>query len=139
MSGLVDSVSAVIAVRRPEDGSEVSAPFTQATIDALSSALPWRTFRWYRGQRHYSGTFWSSTEHGHVVYESRLELARLLFADFDPSVSRIIAQPFLMRASVNSVLRRHVPDYLLLMDTGPLAGPRQGRDKWTLTCGDTRW
>jgi hypothetical protein len=31
--------------------------------------------------------------HGHVVYESRLELARLIFADFDRSVHRIVAQP----------------------------------------------
>ncbi|WP_329374740.1 helix-turn-helix domain-containing protein [Streptomyces sp. NBC_01483] len=22
---------------------------------------PWRTFRWYKGQKHYSGTYWSST------------------------------------------------------------------------------
>ena len=33
---------------------------------------------------------------GHVIYESRLELARLLYADFDPSVNRIVAQPFLL-------------------------------------------
>ena len=29
----------------------------------------------------------------HVVYESRLELARLIFADFDRAVHRILAQP----------------------------------------------
>ncbi|MFI9206268.1 hypothetical protein [Streptomyces sp. NPDC053048] len=27
----------------------------------LSAAIPWRTFRWYKGQRHYSGTYWSAT------------------------------------------------------------------------------
>ena len=53
-----------------------------------------------QGQRHYSGTYWSATMGDHVIYESRLELARLLFADFDPSVRRIVAQPFLLKAEV---------------------------------------
>ena len=42
------------------------------------------------------GSYWSATEGRHVIYESRLELARLLFADFDRSVHRICAQPFLL-------------------------------------------
>jgi len=82
--------------------------------------LPWRSFRWYRGQKHYSGTYWSSTVGGHVIYESRLELARLLFADFDAEVRHIVAQPFLLRARVNGKMRRHVPDYLLIEDSGPV-------------------
>ena len=41
------------------------------------------------------GSDWSATEGSRVIYESRLELARLLFADFDRSVHRICAQPFL--------------------------------------------
>ena len=36
----------------------------------------------------------------HVIYESRLELSRLLFADFDPSVRAIVAQPFLLQTVV---------------------------------------
>jgi hypothetical protein len=66
--------------------SEVSLPWGLATTEVLASAAPWRTFRWHKGQRHYSGTYWSATERDHVIYESRLELARLLFADFDTSV-----------------------------------------------------
>jgi hypothetical protein len=42
------------------------------------------------------GSYWSATKGRHVIYESRLELARLLFADFDRSVHRIRAQPFLL-------------------------------------------
>jgi hypothetical protein len=92
-------------------------------------AAPWRTFRWHRGQRHYSGTFWSCTERGHVIYESRLELARLLYADFSRSVRRILAQPFRMRAEVDGILRRHVPDYLLLTEAGQsLSMSSQGID-----------
>ena len=40
------------------------------------------------------GSYWSATEGRHVIYESRLELAKLLFADFDRSVHRICAQPW---------------------------------------------
>lgn len=78
-----------------------------------------RTIRWHDGQRHFSGTYWSATERGHVIYESRLELARLLFADFDGSVNRILAQPFLLKAGLKAGVRRHVPDFLLLSDAGP--------------------
>lgn len=35
-----------------------------------------------------------------VIYESRLELACLLFGDFDASVRHIVAQPFLLKAEV---------------------------------------
>ncbi|MEV7787614.1 TnsA-like heteromeric transposase endonuclease subunit [Streptomyces sp. NPDC088106] len=86
----------------------------------LYAAEPWRTFRWYMGQQHYSGSYWSSTQSDHVIYESRLELARLLYADFDRDVTAIMAQPFLLRADVDGVLRRHVPDYLLATTAGPL-------------------
>jgi hypothetical protein len=50
----------------------------------------------------------------HVVYESRLELARLVLADFDPTVEVIVAQPFLLESQVEGKVRRHVPDFLLL-------------------------
>ena len=56
--------------------------------------------RWFKGQNHYSGTYWCATDQGHVIYESRLELARLLFADFDRRVKHIVAQPFLLRTKV---------------------------------------
>lgn len=49
-----------------------------------------------------------------MIYESRLELARLLLADYDRDVVAIAAQPFLVRAQVNGKGRRHVPDFLLL-------------------------
>ena len=56
----------------------------------------------------------------HVIYESRLELARLLVADFDQSVNHIVAQPFMLRAPFCGKVRRHIPDYLLLTDDGPV-------------------
>lgn len=51
----------------------------------------------------------------HVVYESRLELARLMLADFDPRVASIAAQPFHMTGpAAGQAQRRHVPDFLLV-------------------------
>lgn len=112
--------TASVSYRRADDLSEVAREWTAAGIDELAGAAPWRTFRWYRGQKHYSGTYWSSTLGSHIIYESRLELARLLFADFDTGVRRIVAQPFLLRASVDRKPRKHIPDYLLVTDTGPV-------------------
>ena len=100
---------ATVSVRNKDDLSEFSKDWNLTTTDLLSNAAPWRTFRWYRGQKHYSGTYWASTEESHVIYESRLGLARLLYADFDGAVRRIVAQPFLLKAKVDRRVRRHVP------------------------------
>jgi uncharacterized protein (UPF0264 family) len=50
-----------------------------------------------------------------VIFESQLELARLLLADFDPEVVGIRAQPCWMRHRVKGRVRRHVPDFLLTL------------------------
>lgn len=91
------------------DGSTREMLLAELTAAAVLSAVPWRSVRSHRGQRHLPGWYWSATTSGHVVYESRLELARLLLADFDPDVVGIAAQPFLVRDAE----RRHVPDFLL--------------------------
>jgi hypothetical protein len=91
------------------DGSTREMPLAELTATLVLSAVPWRAIRSHRGQQHLPGLYWSSTTGGHVVYESRLELARLLLADFDREVVGIAAQPFLVREAG----RRHVPDFLL--------------------------
>jgi hypothetical protein len=105
---------------RDETGDLVETSLSDVTPEPICRAQPYRTFRWYLGQRHYSGSYWSSTESAHVIYESRLELARLLMADFDRSVTKIIAQPFLLRARIHGKVRRHIPDYWLLTSDGPI-------------------
>nr|WSW58153.1 TnsA-like heteromeric transposase endonuclease subunit [Streptomyces sp. NBC_00998] len=109
-----------VDVRRPDLSVAEGLEWASAPLDLLGQAAPWRTFRWYKDQKHYSGTYWSATVRDHVIYESRLELGRLLFADFSPGVRHIAAQPFLLKAQVEGRLRRHIPDYLLLTDDGPL-------------------
>src|SRR5262245_40184217 len=104
------SVASITVSLRSASGRLVeNREWAGSSIGGLAGAAPWRTFRWYRGQRHYSGTYWSATMRDHVIYESRLELARLLFADFDPSVRRIVAQPFLLKAEVGGAARKHIP------------------------------
>jgi hypothetical protein len=94
---------------RVADGSTREMPLAELTATIVLSAVPWRSIRSHRGQRHLPGWYWSATTGGHLVYESRLELARLLLADFDPDVVGIAAQPLLVRDAD----RRHVPDFLL--------------------------
>ena len=131
----------MVSVRRADQTVE-DYPWDGAGADLLAG-VPWRTFRWYDGQRHYSGAYWSSTQRAHVIYESRLELAVLLLADFDRSVTGIFAQPFLLRAEVDGVARKHIPDYLLLTGPGPVVvdvKPRHrlARPEVALTFGWTR-
>ena len=102
-----------VSVRLP-DGTVSERPLRQVTAGQVVGAVPWRMTRSARGQAHYPGFYWSATAGGHVIYESRLELARLLLADFDPDVMAIAAQPFLLRARVSGRVRRHVPDFLLV-------------------------
>ncbi|WP_433543799.1 TnsA-like heteromeric transposase endonuclease subunit (plasmid) [Streptomyces sp. CA-294286] len=113
-------VDVEVCIRLTEDEVREGLAWESVPLKMLYAAEPWRTFRWYTGQKHYSGTYWSSTQSDHVIYESRLELARLLYADFDPDVTAIVAQPFLLRAEVGGRLRRHIPDYLLATAGGPL-------------------
>jgi hypothetical protein len=103
---------------RDAGGIERISPFNRVRTQDLATARPWRMFRSYRGQPFYSGMYWSATMRAHVVYESRLELARLLLADFDRAVMTIVAQPFQLNARIDGRLRRHVPDLLLRDETG---------------------
>ncbi|MFZ3595745.1 TnsA-like heteromeric transposase endonuclease subunit [Streptomyces sp. BH104] len=116
----MDSVTATVSIRQQRGAVVEDRDWATSPVDLLQSARPWRTFRWYKGQKHYSGTYWSATMRDHVIYESRLELSRLLFADFDPSVRGIVAQPFLLKTVLEGKVRRHIPDYLLLTGQTPV-------------------
>ena len=106
-------MSATVSLRM-EDGTTTDRPLNAVTSGLVLAAVPWRTIRSHRGQTHLPGLYWSSTTGGLVVYESRLELARLLLADADREFVGIAAQPFL----VSDKTRRHVPDFLLARRDG---------------------
>lgn len=103
---------------RRADGGVAEARLDRVNVDDLVGGRPVRDFRWYRGRRFYSGWYWSSTVRRLVAYESRLELARILLADFDSGVMGIAAQPFQLIGEHAGRVRRHVPDLLLLHASG---------------------
>ncbi|MEU9247008.1 TnsA-like heteromeric transposase endonuclease subunit [Streptomyces sp. NPDC048385] len=107
-----------IASIRYVDGSIREVPFNLLRLRDFDESDPWRRVRSVHGMAHYSGGYASATTGGQVVYESRLELARLLLADFDPSVCGIFAQPLRMVARIDGKVRSHVPDFLLVMGSG---------------------
>jgi hypothetical protein len=95
-----------------------AVPLDQVRLRDFTGAVPWRRWRSHHGQAHLSGSYWSATIGGHLIYESRLELARLLLADFDPQVVGIWAQPCRLVAAVDGRQRQHVPDFLLASPAG---------------------
>lgn len=138
----VDLSSAVVAYR-PAAGEERSVPAHEVKARALFDSYPWRTFRSYDKQKHYSGTYWSSTLGDHVIYESRLELANLIIADFVVDVKRIAAQPFMLTAKVNEQTCRHILDYFWGADEQPVVvdvvrHERLERDAVQFLCAWTR-
>ncbi|MDF3292445.1 TnsA-like heteromeric transposase endonuclease subunit [Streptomyces silvisoli] len=103
---------------RCSGGAFAEVPLNRLDVSEVVDGLPVREFRSYRGRRHYSGWFWSASMGRLVVYESRLELARLLLADFDRSVVAFAAQPFQLVGEDGGRVRRHVPDVLLMHADG---------------------
>ncbi|MEB3020035.1 TnsA-like heteromeric transposase endonuclease subunit [Mycolicibacter sp. MYC098] len=124
----VDPATATVRFRTTDDSVE-TLDWDDAAAVLAAPLAPWRTFRWWYGQQHYSGTYWSRTQRDHVIYESRLELARLIYADFDRNVTSIAAQPFLLEAEVDGRWRRHVPDFLLRTPHGPVVVEVKPRDR----------
>ncbi|MET8076198.1 TnsA-like heteromeric transposase endonuclease subunit [Streptomyces sp. NPDC005303] len=93
-------------------------PLSELRLADFDGTVPWRRVRSVKGLDHFSGKYASMTTGGHVVYESQLELARLLLADFDPQVRHIYAQPCRVVARVDGKTRHHVPDFLLITGSG---------------------
>ncbi len=109
--------ASVVRIRKSEGLVDV-VPLEDVRLRMFDAAVPWRVFRWYKKQAHFSGSYWSATMDAPVGYESRLEYANLLLADFDTNVEWILSQPFLLDGDDHGKHRRHIPDYLI-------AGPDQ--------------
>ncbi|MEU3282689.1 TnsA-like heteromeric transposase endonuclease subunit [Streptomyces antibioticus] len=103
---------------RQEDGDFVQTTLDRVVVAEVAAGLPVRDFRWYKGRRHYSGWYHATTGDRLIAYESRLELARILLADFARGVVGIAAQPFQVTADDGGRSRRHVPDLLLVHADG---------------------
>lgn len=100
------------------DGGDVVTTLDAARVDLVVHGLPVRRFGSYAGMGHYPGWWWAATMGDLVGYESLLERDRLMLADFDPDVVAVASQPFGLAGLDGDVVRRHVPDYLLLRRDG---------------------
>lgn len=108
----MNGAASTIRIRKSDDLVDVVA-VEDVRVRMFDAAVPWRVFRWYKKQRHFSGTYWSATMEAPVGYESRLEYANLLLLDFDPRVEFVLSQPFLLAGDDRGKARKHVPDYLI--------------------------
>lgn len=95
-------------------GDEVETTWEQARADLIVDGLPFRIPPSYARRRSYPGLFWAATNRRSLVYESLLELDRLWLADFDPKIVHFATQPFRISGPDGAVLRKHVPDLLLV-------------------------
>lgn len=119
-SGAAEVVEAVFVA---EDGLERRVPwkFLPEVVSALGR--PVRSFPSYRGQRNYPGWYWSATMGGHIGFESWVERDHLVALDFDPTVMRIVSQPFwLCWTTAAGKARRHAPDFLVEVADGTAEG-----------------
>jgi hypothetical protein len=96
-------------------------PLPECVTVRFESVPPVRGFRWSRGDRHFSGWYWSATVGRHVGFESWLERDRLLLLDFDPLVVGISSQPFWLHWHDGDRERRHAPDYFVRFSDGSAA------------------
>lgn len=101
------------------DGVECRAELADAWMVAFESCLPVRRFPSYKGQKHFSGRWWSATMGRHVGYESWLERDHLMLLDFDPTVVGVASQPFwLFWTTELGKTRSHAPDYFARLVDG---------------------
>jgi len=96
------------------EGEDVVTTLDRAPVEEVVRGLPVRRFGSHAGMGHYPGWWWSATMSAHVGYESLLERDRLMLADFDRGVTAVASQPFGLTGGDGDVIRRHVPDYLLV-------------------------
>jgi hypothetical protein len=81
---------------------------------AVEQAVPIRRFFAWPGKRNYEGLWWSSTVRAHVPFESLLEREYLMWADFEPDIVAVAAQPLaLLWPRGTTGHKSHVPDFFV--------------------------
>ncbi|CAM4366847.1 TnsA-like heteromeric transposase endonuclease subunit [Nocardia ninae] len=79
---------------------------------------PARRFPSFRGQKNFSGLWWSATTGSHIGYESWVERDWLMMFDSSPEVSGVGSQPFRLSWRAGGSVKQHVPDYFLRLRDG---------------------
>ena len=100
------------------DGGHCRARLAECGEVRFEDAVPVRSFRWARGQRHFPGWWWLATTGRHVGYESWLERDHLMLLDFDPVVTAVSSQPFWLHWHDGRRSRRHAPDFFARLGSG---------------------
>ena len=80
-----------------------------ADADVLAEAWPWREFRWRAGQKHYSAAIGRRPRVAMSSMSRGWSSPGVLFADFDRSVHRICAQPFLLVTRSHGRMMNMIP------------------------------
>ncbi|MGH3722062.1 MAG: TnsA-like heteromeric transposase endonuclease subunit [Pseudonocardiaceae bacterium] len=117
LSGLAEGFEAVYV---GEDGAERRSPWGWLPEVLGELGRPVRSFPSYRGQRNFPGWYWSATEGRRIGFESWVERDHLVALDFDPTVVRIVSQPFWLvwPGGRGGRPRRHAPDFLVGLEGG---------------------
>lgn len=124
--GLVGSIAAALAeageygveLEFSFDGGRRRVRLAECGGVRFEDAVPVRSFRWSRGQRHFPGWWWLATTGRHVGYESWLERDHLMLLDFDPAVTAVSSQPFWLHWPDGRRSRRHAPDFFARLAGG---------------------
>lgn len=100
---------------------EQRLPLVEAWSVPFETCQPVREFPSYKGQRHFSGRWWTATTSTLVGYESWLERDTLVLLDFDVDVVGIASQPFwLFWSTAEGKRRSHAPDFVARRADGSL-------------------
>ena len=108
------------------DGVECSGPLARWWSAPFELASPVRSFASFKGQKNFTGEYWSATSRTQVGYESWVERDAAMALDFDPAVVALASQPFRLSWSDGERERGHTPDYFarLLDGTGVVVDVR---------------
>jgi hypothetical protein len=93
-------------------------PLSLCWIVPFERVLPARAFGLHKGQKSFSGMWWSATTGDHVGYESWLERDHVVDMDFDPAVTGLSSQPFRLWWDQDGKSRSHTPDYFARLRDG---------------------
>jgi hypothetical protein len=105
------------ATARSAGGDEVFSVVRLAEA-SVSGWVPVRRFTWRRDQRHRPGLEYLVSTGRRHGFESLREDELLVVLDFCADVVDVLAQPLQLRFRTTGGWRRHIPDYLVLTDSG---------------------
>ena len=100
---------------RPAEGLPVAwAGAGELGSVPFETCAPIRKPASYKGQKNFTGQWWSATTGTHLAFDSWVKRDFLISADFDPAVVAISVWPFTFQfRSRSGKLRDHTPDVLL--------------------------